>query len=481
MARKSSNRPSDSRRSGSPSSRSSRTRASARYSGTSRSSKDSFYSDRFASAAGIGGAQSASTLDQQAFTIPTRRGEISVTRRHLLYGIIGTGVLVGGGYGANAISRAFKKSENIDILTVSEKQVMKSIDCDEVDFNACATKVGSVTLDYGTQVFADDDSIAACLIPTNSASPLTKVGLLFYQSAYSNVVLDKAQGTEEGFEIYQARVNKNGLVWLEANILAGKWRIYTAPLNDTNIGTIVLAAEGGGEWETPSIAVCGSYAFWQEMPLATGSDSSKQSILRKVVFGSSDVKDVLKSTGRFSTPPHSSTYGLTVTPRTETDSVHYQLTLLNPDTDEVLDTMVLPSSMKPIEAGYGSTGFFFCFDAIYNYGGGIANLGTYTPRTKTTGSDYSTAQWFTFVRTPTAPPVWCGKYFVVKSTTAILGFDFDQQTYFVLDVPSGSSDYGTYLASTGERSTFVTYTNVDIVPIVDKPTHNCQVEVWTTK
>ena len=34
--------------------------------------------------------------------------------------------------------------------------------------------------------------------------------------------------------------------------------------------------------------------------------------------------------------------------------------------------------MKPLEAGYGNTGFMFSFDAGYQYGGGIASIGTYT-------------------------------------------------------------------------------------------------------
>ena len=32
-----------------------------------------------------------------------------------------------------------------------------------------------------------------------------------------------------------------------------------------------------------------------------------------------------------------------------------------------------------MECGWGKTGFSFAFDGIYNYGEGIANLGTYLP------------------------------------------------------------------------------------------------------
>ena len=45
---------------------------------------------------------------------------------------------------------------------------------------------------------------------------------------------------------------------------------------------------------------------------------------------------------------------------------------------EALDTMAA-RVRKPLEAGYGNTGFMFSFDAGYQYGGGIASIGTYTP------------------------------------------------------------------------------------------------------
>ncbi len=40
--------------------------------------------------------------------------------------------------------------------------------------------------------------------------------------------------------------------------------------------------------------------------------------------------------------------------------------------------MTLPSSMTPDLASYGRSGFSFGFSSIYNFGGGIANLGTGT-------------------------------------------------------------------------------------------------------
>ena len=66
--------------------------------------------------------------------------------------------------------------------------------------------------------------------------------------------------------------------------------------------------------------------------------------------------------------------------------------------------MVLPRSMRPLEAGYGDNGFSFSFDAWYNYGDGISQIGTYTPASRVTDGNYSDAPWFSFSLAPTAAP-----------------------------------------------------------------------------
>ena len=93
----------------------------------------------------------------------------------------------------------------------------------------------------------------------------------------------------------------------------------------------------------------------------------------------------------------------------------------------------------------------FSFDAGYQYGGGIASIGTYTPASAVTNGDYSNAPWFRFSRNPTAPPAWCGSYLMVKSRTQVVGINFDTNDWFAFDVKSGADDYGEYLASTGSR------------------------------
>lgn len=410
-------------------------------------------------------------------------GQALLTRRRFLYGALGVGALAAIGGGGAVVVQQMQSNANdeLDVLQVPASAVTASDSLTRIE--DAGTRVGltaTCELPYGSLVWASDENVAACLLPTEGASPLTHVALLSLGSGQYTTVLEGAVGLDEGFEIYDVRATSEGLVWTEADILDGIWRIYTARVEGagTGIGAPVLADEGGADYETPSIAAAGGHAFWQVLPKSGGNRASEDSVLKRVRLGSTGAETVCSSTGRMATPPYALDDAVIVTPRTDTASVHYQLTRIDAESGSVTDTMVLPSSMKPIEAGYGETGFSFAFDAIYNYGDGIANLGTYTPSSAVTDGNYSAAPWFCFGRTPTAAPAWCGKYFMVKSTTSVCGVDLESGEYFTLDPDSGADDYGEYLASTGSRGTVVTFANIDHAPLGEEAVKCCRVRIW---
>ena len=334
-------------------------------------------------------------------------------------------------------------------------------------------------LPYGTLVWANDEHVAACLLPAESAKPLTHVALLALGSGVSTTVLEGAVGLDEGFEIYDVRATSSGLVWTEADILDGVWRIYTARTDGAALGNPALVEEGDGDWEMPTIAAVGNRAFWQVLPKASGPKKTEPSLFKRATMGANDIETLWTSIGRMATAPYATGDSVVITPRTDTSSIHYQLVRVDANTGEALDTMALPTSMKPLEAGYGNTGFMFSFDAGYQYGGGIASIGTYTPASAVTNGDYSNAPWFRFSRNPTAPPAWCGSYLMVKSRTQVVGINFDTNDWFAFDVKSGADDYGEYLASTGSRDAVVTYTNIDDKPLDGEARKYCLVRVWT--
>ena len=418
---------------------------------------------------------------------PTRRkprpGSGAVmSRRAFLFGV---GALAIVGAGAVVVAQVVQDGDDeedsgVSYLEVPEDAVTSSNDSTEVEVDDHMTLLGSYELPYGTLMWNNDDVYAACLLPTETSSPLTQVGLFSLASGTYSVVLEQAVGADEGFEVFDVRATSSGLVWTESDILDGTWRIYTAALSGGVMGAPVLAAEGDTvDWDTPTITAVGAYAFWLVKPKSSGDKYSEGSTFMRVGMGGSDSQVVYHCRGRMATRPYGLADSVVIAPRLDSSTVYYQLTLIDAESCEVLDTMTLPYSMTPLEAGYGKTGFMFSFEDIYSYGDGIANLGTYTPLQAVDDGAYSDAPWFHFYRTPTVAPAWCGSYFMVKSTTKVCGFDFTSGEYFAFDTESGCDDYGEYLATTGIHDQIVTYTNVDDDPIEGDTRQCCVVKVWT--
>ena len=412
--------------------------------------------------------------------VPTRNGDILITRRQLLYGAIGIGALAAVGGGASALSKVLdqKDTDATTSLSVPASSIITLDNLTKVAAEDYVSLIGQYELPYGTLLWANNDTLAACLLPTETPSPLTQIALLNLKTGYYSPVRIAAVGQSEGFDMYDARVSEKGLIWTEANILADTWRIYTATYNNGSLGTPIKVDEGGGDWETPTIAAIGGYAFWQVLPTLTGSKKTELSVLRRAPFGSDQTTVAYTSSGRMCTPLYPLSESLVITPRTNSSSTQYQMTHINAGSLEVSDRLALPAAMKPLEAGWGNNGFTFSFDAIYSFGNGISNLGTYTPQNPISEHNHTNTSWFRFGRSPSAPPAWCNDFFIVKSTKVVCGMDFANKTYFVIDALDGSDTFGDYLASTGTNETIVTFSNIDYKPLDGEAKKNCTVRVW---
>ncbi len=380
---------------------------------------------------------------------------IPITRRNLLIGAAGVGgiaaVGVGGSYALDMISSG---NSSLEHISVPESAVETLDDYEQLDYSDQVSIVSETTFPYGTLAWADNDTYAAILEPTENSTPLNVVKILNLTSGNTATLLDEAEGADEGFQIFDVRCSAEGLIWTEIDVYTSTWRVYTAVISDDEASSILQVDEADAAWITPSIAAVGNKAFWQVVPHADGAAKGADAVLKAATFGSDSV-DVLWRTKRpFDTPVIPVSDGVIVTPRAAESSSYHQLVKISASDGTEVDLMTLPQSMTPSYAGYGKTGFAFAFDSIYNYGDGIANLGTYTP--KSAGAyDYNDKSWFRFPRTPSAGPSWCGDWFVVKSNRAICGVNFDERTYFLIDPESGVDNYGEYLISTGSSDYIV--------------------------
>lgn len=414
---------------------------------------------------GKGGFSNASThgfgpaFNQVASGVSAKKSgpEVLLTRRNLLIGagaIAGVAVL-GGGLSLATNALEGKKEATVESISVPEDAVNALSDYSQADYTQHVKAAGSYKLAYGTLVWADNDTVAACLVPGESASPLNTVSLLYLSNGKTASALSAAQGANEGFEIVDVRCSENGLVWTESSAYESAWRVYTAKLSNGSVTSITQVDQGDGNWLIPSIAAVGETAFWQVCPNTSGESAAERSALKSARFGSGDVAVPYTSKKPFATRVTAADDGVVITPRAEAQGTYYQLTKISAKDNSTVDQMTLPSSMTPDLASYGRSGFSFGFSSIYNFGGGIANLGTYTPRSAASAYHYNDLQWFRFSRSPITAPCWSGEWFVVKSTTALCGVNLGSKSYFAIDTPIGCDTYGEHLVSTGTRSSFV--------------------------
>lgn len=394
---------------------------------------------------------------------PTINPKMLFTRRNLLIGAAAIGGIaaVGGGLSLASDLIDSSSSDAISYISVPSDSVEDQSSYTLLDsFEDYVQISAEYSLDYGTLVWADNDTYAACLIPTEEASPLSTVALLSLSSGNMTTIFDSAQGADDGYEILDVRCSEEGLVWTESNAYESTWRVYTATLSNGSASNIQQVEEGDSNWLMPSLAAIGSYAFWQLEPSSSGDYSDSESTLKAAAFGSEDVTKVYTSSQSFATRVTAATDGVVIAPRSTASSSYYTLTKISAESLEVTDQMTLPSSMTPDAIGYGRSGFSFCFTSIYSYGDGIANLGTYTPRSEVNPYNYDDLPWFRFSRSPITAPCWCGDWFIVKSTTALSGVHFSSKSYFVIDLESGTDTFGEHLVSSGTCSSFIGLTNI---------------------
>ncbi len=244
--------------------------------------------------------------------------QMLITRRNLLLGAAGIGAVAAGAVGIKALSdRDVATSEDITTIEVAEDAVFDLEACAEVDPGDAFDLVGNFELPFGTLVWVDDESVAACLFPTEEPSPLVYMGIMNIGNGAYYIMREAAVGAEEGFEIYDVRASSSGLVWLEAAIMEGFWRIYVATLgSDLSLGEPRLVEEGNAEQEVPSIAVVGDYAFWQTMAPITNENARREpAALRRVSIKSGEAQTIYEAKGRMSAPLVPYTDSIVFTPR----------------------------------------------------------------------------------------------------------------------------------------------------------------------
>ena len=427
---------------------------------------------------------------------------LMLTRRTLLYGVLGAGILAAGGVGVKVASEnIIQNTTTSTILEVKQSAVASSEDLTEDTQSKWFTPQATIDLPYGTLAWANDSNYICLLIPNINPKPLCSVALINIKTQKQTTIINKALNQNTGFDIYDVRANNSGIVWTETNILSGEWKVYISSLDNLKISPI-LVDEGTSDFDIPSVQVCNNNALWQINSKKDSDNKSTKnnSVLKSIPFAVNAVSDttfienlnmnaltteqdniIYISPSSFKTPIYVYENSIIVSPRAQDNTTYIQLTCLDVD-GKVQDVLTLPQNMIPLEASYGPTGFNFSFDAIYTQGKGLSKLGTYVPFSlpaNQEGAKYNSVRWFNFSRTPSAPPCWSNGYLVVRGTMSVCVCDINNNTYTILERPNASEDYGDYLVSNGNCDKFVTIANINNTKISGETEKKSTLRIWS--
>lgn len=474
------------------------------------------------------------TLARELVAFDTPQGPISITRRTALIGagILGLASVVTQGIGALTNKKSGPNPANS--LTVGKDQVFSRDACQEVPLSDHLKLVRSFDMPTGTLIYSSSDTLACALVPSKTAHPLVSIQSIQLSTGNQNTLLQKALNHEDGFDILDARMSDEVLVWLEYNMLSSAWKLYAVGLDKSIQADATLLEEAGGLWEIPSIAVVGKRVFWQVMKRskATLQDSTLQlseqeqaqklktntpagishslqtqnpltmdesalgldpqnsasnqnaqtdlpdNYIKSLKLDSGDSPQIiLQSQSRFATQLYPCDMGAVCCPNVPDFKKSVQLSLLSANDGSLVAQLPLPTGMKPHDAGWGLTGFFFSFNTIYNFGEGISNLGTYVPVREQLSNNfgageqssdinkesakYSSLPWFRYDANPYGNSCWCGNSFIVKGKSVLAGVNLLEKTLFSSEIQNDSSPWGEYLASTGSRNRIISFTEIN--------------------
>jgi hypothetical protein len=343
---------------------------------------------------------------------------------------------------------------SIDTLEVEVEQVVESSDYDEAPWTDYLKLTKTWELPYGTLLFMEAPSLCTLLMPGDAAGSLMQLALLDVNNGTVSVLLEHAQGQDEGYVIYDARASELAVIWVECNLATGAWRTYLAQLAGTTLGRAHLLDEGDAVYDPPRLAISGNKAYWTFMPNAAGPASTEDSYLRYATVGAGEApvtnRSVYVSHGRMITNPEVSGDTLTIVPRVDTGNIYYQITALDIAGDRTTAVSILPQSMRVSDAVHLPTGFSFCTENNYGYAAGLAYFGTYY--------QLASDRYLHVSRQPAGAPVFFNNCLVVKSTKNIVGMDTDKNRFFILDTIPGCADHGDILAACGIQDRLVAYT-----------------------
>ena len=394
--------------------------------------------------------------------------KLTITRRTLVRGAIGAGV-VAGIAGVNGVMHSRKNVTLSSELTIGPQSVVTLDTFTQLDEpSQMMHLLDSVDLPYHSLAWMSDEGILAYLTPTKSGHPLNAVGVVRFggnnvktrgadasdagagtgaagaESAADTgvgatldtgvgagealngaarstirgiqkpqIVLSQAHDNAEGFDIYDVRASRKGIIWLEAHVLTNTWRVWCARFTKTGIDQPLLLDEGTQYESMPTLGIIRNVVFWQiDVPLRKSKGNAQEGTSAQVEASSATLAAAMLGAGAgtnaaqaavscirsaflpgeasnavrcfreskagFVTSLGVSNNLICAAERMQQSRSHTRLVALD-TSGTLVDSLVLPAGIRPVNIAYGKSGFTFGIEGSYKNKTGITKLGTYFP------------------------------------------------------------------------------------------------------
>lgn len=317
-------------------------------------------------------------------------------------------------------------------------------------------ELGTWSLTLGCVPRPAEGALRPYVMPSVASGSMTSAGVFSIESGTDTTLVSSAQ-TGGNFVIYDARCSDYVFAWVELDIVTRAWKLYGAAIStDGTLATASTLWEADAEYDPPRLCCSGTSVIWLVMPSASGTHTAENSSCYLWQVGASSADEVVRSAGRFATPPAVSDGMVTLTPRVSTGESgrYYGITAYTLESKLATEVaqLVLPQSVQPLRAVRMGDVFAFSVEANYGSGGLLGNMGTYIGN----GDD----PFVVLPREPAAEVSGKDGIYLVKTRASHLIVDTNAQTYATLAAPNRALDYGDYPASEGTTSSFVTYSTV---------------------
>lgn len=270
------------------------------------------------------------------------------------------------------------------------------------------------------------------------------------------VVVPQPIKTTPNALILDVRCSDSVYAWSEVDIADRSWTLYASAWRDGVLtGQASTLWEGDANWDPPAFVCTGDQVLWQVQPALTGEKTAEFSSLYRWRSGDSSAEKVYESQGRFACEPAVGNSTVTIVPRVsgEGGGVYYGITALDKtDLSKVVDTLVMPQSVRPYRACRIGDVFAFSVEATYGTGGLLSNMGYYL------GTSTGHITWLS--REPAASVWGYDGAYVFKARASYIVYDSYSSQFSVLVAADHAVDYGEYPASSGDTPGFVTFATI---------------------